>query len=216
MLTSLSVALMSVAVITWSSRYDADVARWAPGASERLRMAAMELIAERGFEATTVAGIAERAGVTERTFFRHFADKREVLFAGEEQLAAVFVGAIAAAPADASLTGLLTAALDAGGGALQDARGRDLARVRNEIITANEQLQERELLKLAKLSRAVTAALVARGCADVPAHLAGDLVASVFSTAFVRWVAPDQTADLVELQREGLAVIGDLARVETV
>jgi AcrR family transcriptional regulator len=175
----------------------------------------LDLFAERGFEAATVAGIAERAGVTERTFFRHFADKREVLFAGQEQLVAVFVDAIAAAPADASLTDLLVAALDAGGGVLQDVRGRDLARVRNEIIAANEQLLERELLKLARLSQAVAAALVARGVADVPARLAGDLVVSVFSTAFAEWIAPGETRDLVELQREGLAVIGDLARVET-
>src|SRR5690242_4601605 len=68
------------------SGYDPDMARWAPGASDRLQRAAMELFAEDGFEATTVAGIAGRAGVTERTFFRHFADKREVLFAGGEQL----------------------------------------------------------------------------------------------------------------------------------
>jgi AcrR family transcriptional regulator len=176
----------------------------------------MELFAERGFEATTVAGIAGRAGVTERTFFRYFADKREVLFAGEAQLEAVFVDAIAGAPADTSLTDLLVAALDAGGGALQDVRGRGFARARNVIITANEQLQERELLKLAKLSRAVTAALVARGVPDVPARLAGDLVVSVFSTAFARWIAPGETRDLVELQREGLAVISDLSRVETV
>ena len=175
----------------------------------------MDLFAEHGFEATTVAGIAERAGVTERTFFRYFADKREVLFAGEEQLEAVFVDAIADAPADASLNGLLVAALDAGGGALQDVRGRDFARARNEIITANEQLQERELLKMAKLSHAVTTALVARGVADVPAHLAGDLVVSVFSTAFARWIASGETRDLVELQHEGLAVISGLARVES-
>jgi AcrR family transcriptional regulator len=176
----------------------------------------MELFAERGFEATTVAGIAERAGVTERTFFRYFADKREVLFAGQEQLEAVFVDAVAGAPADASLTDLLVAALDAGGGALRDERGRHFARARNEIITANAQLQERELLKLAKLSHAVTTALVARGIADVPARLAGDLVVSVFSTAFVRWIAPGETRDLVELQRDGLAVISDLARVQSV
>jgi AcrR family transcriptional regulator len=175
----------------------------------------MDLFAEHGFEATTVAEIAERAGVTERTFFRHFADKREVLFAGEEQLEAVFVDAIADAPADASLKGLLVAALDAGGGALQDVRGRDFARARNEIITANEQLQERELLKMAKLSHAVTTALVARGVADVPARLAGDLVVSVFSTAFARWIASGETRDLVELQHEGLAVISGLARVES-
>jgi hypothetical protein len=126
------------------------------------------------------------------------------------------VDAIAGAPADTSLTDLLVAALDAGGGALQDVRGRGFARARNVIITANEQLQERELLKLAKLSRAVTAALVARGVPDVPARLAGDLVVSVFSTAFARWIAPGETRELVELQREGLAVISDLSRVETV
>ncbi|TWF76193.1 TetR family transcriptional regulator [Pseudonocardia hierapolitana] len=191
------------------------MARWAPGASDRLQRAAMELFAEHGYEATTVAGIAERAGVTERTFFRYFADKREVLFPGEEQLEAVFVDAIAGAPADASLTGLLIAALDAGGGALQDLRGREFARTRNAIIAANAQLQERELLKLAKLSRAVTAALVARGVADVPARLAGDLVVSVFGTAFARWIAPGETRDLVELQRDGLAVLSDLARADS-
>jgi hypothetical protein len=125
------------------------------------------------------------------------------------------VDAIAGAPADASLTGLLVAALDAGGGALQDVRGREFARMRNEIITANVQLQERELLKLAKLSHAVTAALVARGIAEVPARLAGELVVSVFSTAFARWIVPGESRDLFELQREGLAVISDLARVET-
>src|SRR5689334_47389 len=128
------------------------MARWAPGASDRLQQAAMELFAEDGFEATTVAGIAGRAGVTERTFFRHFADKREVLFAGEERLEAVFVGAIADAPADTTVDGLLVAALDAAGRTMQGAPGRDFGRVRNEIISANEQLLERELLKLAKLS----------------------------------------------------------------
>lgn len=176
----------------------------------------MELFAEDGYEATTVAGIAERAGVTERTFFRHFADKREVLFAGGDQLVGVFVDAVAGAPAAASLTDLLVAALDAGGGALQDVRGRDFARLRNKIITANEQLQERELLKLAKLSHAVAAALTARGIADIPARLAGDLVVSVFSTAFAQWTAPGETGDLVELQRQTFAEIGDLTRARTV
>jgi AcrR family transcriptional regulator len=191
------------------------MARWAPGALERLQEAAMQLFAERGFEATTVAEIAERAGVTERTFFRYFPDKREVLFAGEDRLEAAFVHAITAAPDGTSPTGLLAAALDAGGGALQDLRDREYARTRNAIIAANAQLQERELLKLAKLSRAVTAALVARGVADVPARLAGDLAVSVFATAFPRWIAPGETRDLVELQRDGLAVLGELARADS-
>jgi len=172
----------------------------------------MQLFAEHGYDATTVTEIAQRAGVTERTFFRHFADKREVLFAGEEHLEAAFVGAIAGAPAGTHPADLVAAALDAGGRALQDLRGRDYARRRNEIITANQQLRERELLKLARLSQAVTAALIARGVAPVPARLAGDLLVSVFSAAFARWVAPGETRDLVDLQREGLAAIQDLTR----
>src|SRR5690606_24151757 len=94
--------------------YDAGMPRWAPGASDRLRQAAMQLFAEHGYDATTVTEIAQRAGVTERTFFRHFADKREVLFAGEEHLEAAFVGAIIDAPAGAHPADLLAAALDAG------------------------------------------------------------------------------------------------------
>ena len=184
--------------------------RWAPGAPERLRAAAMELFAERGFDAVTVAEIAARAGVTERTFFRYFADKREVLFAGQEQLQASFTDPIASAPADAQLLDLVVAALDAGGGALQQARGQDFARSRHGIINANAQLHERELLKLAKLASAVTAALRARGVADAQARLAGDLIVSVFSDAFSRWIAPGEVLDLVQLQRESLAALTDL------
>lgn len=201
---------MSVAVISVVGGYDAGMARWAPGASDRLQRAAMELFAERGFEATPVAGIAERAGVTERTFFRHFADKREVLFAGEEALEASFTDAIAAADADTPLTELLGATLDAGGAAMQQLRARDHVRARNEIISANEQLYERELLKLARLSGAVAGALTARGLAELHANLAADVVVSVFSTAFTRWIAPDEPNDLVDLQREGLAAVGEL------
>ena len=72
--------------------------RWEPNARGRLEQAAMELYLERGFDQTTVAEIAERAGLTERTFFRHFADKREVLFAGAGALQELLVSAVAGAP----------------------------------------------------------------------------------------------------------------------
>src|ERR1700742_5176667 len=87
--------------------------RWAPGAKGRLEEAAMELFDERGFEDTTVADIAERAGLTKRTFFRYFGDKREVLFSGSAQLQAKFVEAIAAAPAEAAPLDAVAAGLDA-------------------------------------------------------------------------------------------------------
>lgn len=187
------------------------MARWKPGSPDRLQRAAMELFAERGFGATTVADIADRAGVTERTFFRHFVDKREVLFAGQEQLQKAFTDAIALAPAGASAIELVAASLDAGGKTLQSTRGREYARMRNAVVAANEALQERERLKLAKLSHAVADALTARGIEDSSARIAGDLLVSVFTTAFDRWIAPGETRDLSDLQREALAAFRELA-----
>lgn len=189
--------------------------RWEPGAAQRLPHAAMELFAQRGFEATTVAEIADRAGVTERTFFRYFTDKREVLFAGQEAFESTFIDAIDAVPAGAALIDLIAASAAAGGDALQQGRGREFARARHAIIAANEQLHERELLKLAKLATAIAAKLKARGVDAVPARLGGDLTVSVFSDAFGRWIARDENRDLVELQRESLAALGDLARSVT-
>lgn len=186
------------------------MARWEPGAAQRLAQAAMELFAERGFEATTVAEIADRAGVTERTFFRYFSDKREVLFAGQEEFEAAFTDAVAAAREGAAMIDLVAAAAAAGGDALEQARGREFARARHAVIAANEQLHERELLKLAKLAASVAAKLEARGVAAVAARLGGDLTVSVFGDAFNRWIAPGETRDLVELQRESLAALGDL------
>jgi AcrR family transcriptional regulator len=178
--------------------------RWEPGAAGRLRSAAMELFAERGFDETTVADIAERAGVTERTYFRHFADKREVLFGGEEQLQAAFLAAIADAPEGASLLAIVDAALDAGGRTLEEARARDDARARNAVIEMHPALQERERSKLARLAAAVADALEQRGLDALDARLAGDLLVSVFTTAFARWIAPGQKRRLVDLQREAL------------
>ena len=136
--------------------------RWEPNARGRLEQAALELYAERGFEQTTVAEIAERAGLTERTFFRHFADKREVLFAGADTLQELFVSAVA------ERARVRRAARRGGGGA----RGRrptcsqerrEYARRRQAVIAANAELQERELIKLASLSAALADALRRRG-----------------------------------------------------
>src|SRR6202012_3339703 len=131
------------------------MARWKPGAHGRLAEAAMELFDERGFEATTVADIAERAGLTKRTFFRYFGDKREVLFAGSEPLKAKFVEAIAAAPAAAPLD-----AIAAGLDAMADlfAAIGERPRKRQAIIAANPDLQERELIKMNGFAAAGAAA----------------------------------------------------------
>src|SRR5690349_11408208 len=122
------------------------MARWEPDSRRRLHEAAFALYAERGFDNTTVAEIANRAGLTERTFFRHFADKREVLFAGSEVLQQAMVSAVAAAPESAAPLDAVAAGLDAAAARIP---GRETARQRQAIITANPELQERELIKFA-------------------------------------------------------------------
>src|SRR6201999_3767883 len=178
------------------------MARWKPGANGRLAEAAMELFDERGFEATTVADIAERAGLTKRTFFRYFADKREVLFSGSEHLQALFAGAVAAAPEAATPLAAVAAGLDAVAGMFADRR--EFAARRQLVIASHPELQERERNKLATLAAAVAEALRARGERDPGAILAAESGVTVFRIAFERWVEPDNRRDLGPWMREVL------------
>jgi len=179
--------------------------RWQPGAKERLVMAAIELFEERGFEATTVADIAARAGVTERTFFRQFADKREVLFGDPGEYNATFTDAIAAASADAAPIDAVTAALAATGAYFE---GRHAyARRRTAVIAANPALTERDQSKHAKLTDAVAGALRERGVEAPRAALLAELCTVAFHQAFLRWAALDHETDLGALAVE---VLGEL------
>src|SRR5580700_6480294 len=137
------------------------MSRWEPNARGRLEQAALDLYVERGFEQTTVAEIARRAGLTQRTFFRHFADKREVLFAGAGALQEFMVSAVASAPDSAAPIDAVAAALEAAANLLQERR--EYSRHRMAVIAANPELQERELIKLASLASAIAAALRGRG-----------------------------------------------------
>lgn len=177
--------------------------RWQPDAQGRLQQAALELYAERGFEPTSVADIAERAGLTERTFFRYFADKREVLFSGSGALLELFEGAVANAPTS-------LAPIDAVGEALAAAAaffdGRiEHSRRRQAVIDANPSLQERELIKLASLAAAVADALRGRGVGEAAALLTAEAGIAVFKVAFGLWVAESNDRELAVLLRETLA-----------
>ena len=196
--TVISVALMSVNVIN----YDRVMGRWEPNARGRLEQAALELYLERGFEQTTVAEIAKRAGLTERTFFRHFADKREVLFAGADVLQELFVGTVAGAPDSVAPMDAVAAALDAAGSMLQERR--EYARQRQAVIAANPALQERELIKLASLASALAGALRRRGVTDPAASLTAEAGIAVFKIAFERWVNQAGQPDLPQLIGESL------------
>jgi AcrR family transcriptional regulator len=178
------------------------MSRWEPNARGRLEQAAAELFADRGYDQTTVADIAERAGLTERTFFRHFSDKREVLFSGQEQFQDTFVRAVAAAPATATPVEAVAAGLYAAGDLLQ---GRaELAPQRQTIIDAHPDLQERELIKMARLGTAAAAALRERGVAEPAATLTADTGVAVLRIAFTRWLAEGVTRTLPEVMKETL------------
>jgi len=186
--------------------------RWEPNARGRLGRAALELYSERGYDQTTVAEIAKRAGLTERTFFRYFADKREVLFHGSGMLQEHIVAGIEdAAPA--------LSAIDAVGAALEAAacpfdEVRDFALRRQAIVAANPELQERELIKLAALAAALGDALRKRGVPDPAASLAAEAGIAVFKIAFQRWAgeagAPGKQT-LPQLIRQSLAELKAVA-----
>ncbi|KMS85201.1 MULTISPECIES: TetR/AcrR family transcriptional regulator [Streptomyces] len=176
--------------------------RWQPNARERLAEAALELYGERGYEQTTVAEIAKRAGLTERTFFRHYADKREVLFGGSGELEELFVRAVAGTPVDTAPIQALAAGLDAVSEVF--AGRRVFARARHAVITANAELKERELIKLASLSAALAGTLRGRGVPEPAASLAAEAGVAVFKIGYERWLEAAEDRDLVHLVREAL------------
>jgi AcrR family transcriptional regulator len=177
--------------------------RWEPDSRGRLERAALALYGEHGFENTTVAEIAERAGLTERTFFRHFADKREVLFGGAGTLQELLVSTVASVPDSAAPIDAVVAALESAGALLQE-RG-DYARQRQAVIAANVGLQERELIKMASLAAALANALRRRGVRDPAASLTAEAGIAVFRVAFELWVEEDERRDLPQMIRESLA-----------
>jgi AcrR family transcriptional regulator len=176
--------------------------RWEPDSRARLEQAALALFAERGFEGTTVAEIAARAGLTERTFFRHFADKREVLFDGAGTLQQLLVDTVAGAPESLTPIEAVAAAVEAAGAHLQERR--EFARRRQAIIAANTELRERELIKLASLSAALADTLRARGVEEPDASLTAEAGIAVFKVAFQRWVEQPDERDLPDLIRDSL------------
>jgi AcrR family transcriptional regulator len=176
--------------------------RWEPNARGRLELAALELYRERGYDQVTVAEIASRAGLTERTFFRYFADKREVLFYGSGMLQEQIVGGIGDAPAGLPPLDVVGAALESAAQVF-DAR-RELAWQRQAIVDANPELRERELIKLATLAAAIADALRVRGVPDPAASLAAEAGIAVFKIAFRRWVSEDVEQPMALIIRQSL------------
>lgn len=176
--------------------------RWKPDPRTRLERAALDLYSKRGFQQTTVAEIAERAGLTERTFFRHFADKREVLFSGAAVLVERIVGTLDTAPRSLAAIDAVGLAVEAGAALFDDRL--DLARKRRAVIVANAELQERERIKLASLASALAEGLQRRGVGAPAAGLAAEMGVAVFRIAFDRWTDAANRRTLSEIIKESL------------
>lgn len=178
------------------------MARWEPDARGRLTLAALDLYSEVGFERTTVADIADRAGVTERTFFRHFPDKREVLFDRSADLERAVGEAVTAAPAALGPVDAAVEGFAVGTAFLEE--GREHAVRRAAAVRANPGLRERELLKMSALSSTTAEALRRRGVPADAATLAGETGVTVFRTGYQRWTEA-ASGDLASFLRATLA-----------
>lgn len=176
--------------------------------------AALDLFGEQGYDKTTVIEIAQRAGLTKSTFFRHFRDKREVLF-GRDELNRAIAAAISDTPAGPTPLTTVAAALDAASDHFRPER-REAMHRRHTVIAGNEELRERELLKRATMSETIAEALRERGCAHRAARLAAELGTLAFHAAFDRWITAPDHPDFRDALRDEFAELpAALAALDT-
>jgi len=192
--TDIRYSFKSVTVITRLR----SMVRWEPGAPERLQKAALELFATRGYEQTTATEIAQSVGLTERTFFRHFTDKREVLFHGQQLLRQAFLDGVAAAPPDASPLETVASAVRSAASFFPGER-RQHSRARQSVIDKNPALQEREVHKLASIAATLAGALRARGADELAASLAAESGITVFGISFAHWIREGEERSLADI-----------------
>lgn len=185
--------------------------RWEPNTRMRLVRAAVELCSEQGYDATTVTEIAERAGLTRATFFRHFPDKREVLFAGQEEHSALLAAGIAAAPGEASPVEAVAAGVSTLAASFS-ADQRDVGPRLRAAVASSTELQERDALKSARLAESMSTALVARGVAEPAAQLAAGLGVLAVKQGYRRWTESD---DDTGYTGHALAVLDELRAAAT-
>lgn len=184
------------------------MARWKPDATQRLVVAAVDLFNEQGYDDTTVAQITERAGVTKSTFFRHFADKRELLVAGQETLSTLLASGVTDAPAGATPLDAVAAGLERASNAMGPVN-RDLGPRLKAAIAASTELQERDALKSVGLATAMSTALLARGVPEPTAVLAAELGLLAFKRGYADWSEGDHDDD-IELAPCSLSALEEL------
>ena len=186
--------------------------RWEPDTRARLERAALELFAENGFDAVTVPQITARAGLTTRTFFRHFADKREVLFADADEMPLMAAQLVLQAPAELGPLDLVAQGLSTLATAAFDGR-LDQLKQRKAVIDSDDGLRERELRKMERLVDAIAAAFRSRGVDDLTAAAVAETAVGVVKIALRRWLESEGEVPLADLMAETLArLTGAFAR----
>jgi AcrR family transcriptional regulator len=185
--------------------------RWEPNTRARLETAALELFVEHGFAETTVPQIAARAELTNRTFFRHFSDKREVLFSAGDDFPERIMGIVRGAPKTDDLWELVRYGVDTAARTFFPGR-REYFRLRRAIIHSDPGLRERDLGKQADLAAAIRAGFLELGYDDQQATMAAQVSAVAMHDAIDRWVDDDSGAPLEHFVRRNLDTIQSMAR----
>jgi AcrR family transcriptional regulator len=180
------------------------MARWQPDARGRLQEAAMTLFVERGYNDVTVEDIARKAGLTKRSFFNHFADKREVMFSSVDAFEERVLAELANAETNPDALDTAVSAFTRAAAPMEDFA--ELARARRALIDSSSELQERELMKLASTTAKVADALVARGVARREAMFVAQAATAVFTTAVEEWACRPEGGLAASIHR----ALGDL------
>ena len=194
--------------MTWHViAYDRGMGRWQPDARDRLETAALELFTEHGFDRVTVPEITARAGLTTRTFFRHFVDKREVLFGDDDQMPTLAAQLVLSAPADLPPMALFEQGLPRLASAFE---GRlDQLKQRKAIINSDDGLRERELRKMERLVDAIAEAFRQRGLDDLTAAVVAETMVGVVKVALRRWISSDGREPLVKMMTDALRRVSE-------
>ena len=182
------------------------MSRWQANPKQRLEQAALDLFIEQGFAETTVPEITARAGLTKRTFFRHFTDKREVLFTHEEQLTPIVASLMAGAPASFSPLRLIKLALETVAVTRFEVQFEYLHR-RRVIVQSDEGLRERETRRQSILSEAISRGFVDRGVDELSAILAAQIAVSVLNVSVDRWLDEEGKRPLSDVIRGSLVTL---------
>lgn len=184
------------------------MARWEPGARERLVVAAVELFSEQGYDSTTVTQIAERAGVTKSTLFRYFPDKREILAAGQETLSQLLTEGITEAPAGVTPLEAVAAGLERVSSAMGQ-MNRDLGPRMKAAVAASAELRERDALKSVGMAASMAHALARRGVPEATAQLAAELGVLAFKRGYTQWSIDERESEH-DLGHYALAALDEL------